>query len=198
MNFRRIIKETIREYLNENVYKDLILFHGSNDQKIITKFYDNQFYTVNDYVASTYAYNFNGLMYEVKVKNLNSFELRGYNVYRQKDEHDKMVTLLSNLYNENVGREYERNYLHPSPSWVFSAYGGWTPLIDWCKENGYDSIKLFDQSFDVYIIDTTYIIFDGNKPKITNIYEVYDAFESDFAKPFKKIKKTKWNLPPYS
>ena len=195
---RQIIKKVIREVLNENVYKDLILFHGSNDQKIITKFYDNQFYTENDYIASTYAYNFNGLMYEVKVKNLNSFELVPYNRYRQKDEHDKMVTLLSNLYNENVGREYERNYLTPSASRVFSAYGGWTPLIDWCKENGYDSIKFTDESFDVYIHGITYIIFDGNKPKINNIYEVYDAFESNFDKPFKKIKKTKWNLPPYT
>ena len=173
--------------LNENVYKDLILFHGSNNQKIITKFYDNQFYTVNDYVASTYAYNFNGLMYEVKVKNLNSFELIPYNRYKQKDEHDKMVTLLSNLYNENVGREYERNYLLPSASRNFGEYG-WTPLIDWCKENGYNSIKLYDESYDVGISDITYIIFDGNKPKIINIYDVNEAIESNFAKPFKKIK----------
>ena len=74
-DLKQFIKTTIREFLNENKNNDsnLILYHGSNTQKIYDRFYDNQFYTLNEVIASTYAYNFNGLMYEVKVNKLNPF-----------------------------------------------------------------------------------------------------------------------------
>jgi hypothetical protein len=78
MELRKFIKTTLRKYLNENTINDnnLILFHGSNSRKIYDYLFDNQFYTVNDYIASNYAYNFGGLMYEVKVSNLKPFELK--------------------------------------------------------------------------------------------------------------------------
>jgi hypothetical protein len=94
---------------------------------------------------------------------------------------------LRTLYDDNVANNYERRYFTPSPSSTFSEYG-WTPLINWCKDNGYDSIKFHDESFDTFVRDITYLIFDGNKPKIIGIYEVGDAVESNFSKDFKKIK----------
>ena len=77
-DLRQFIRTTIREFLNETQNNDsnLILYHGSNNRKIYNKFFNEQFYTVNDYIASNYAYNFGGLMYEVKVSNLKPFELK--------------------------------------------------------------------------------------------------------------------------
>jgi hypothetical protein len=188
-DLKQFIKTTIREFLNETQNNDsnLILYHGSNNRKIYNKFFNEQFYTVNDYIASNYAYNFGGLMYEVKVSNLKPFELKGYHISRESEKYNEMVDLLRTLYDDNVANNYERRYFTPSPSSTFSEYG-WTPLINWCKDNGYDSIKFYDESFDTFVRDITYLIFDGNKPKIIGVYEVEDAVESNFSKDFKKIK----------
>ena len=188
-DLKQFIKTTIREFLNETQNNDsnLILYHGSNNRKIYNKFFNEQFYTVNDYIASNYAYNFGGLMYEVKVSNLKPFELKGYHIRRESERYNEMVDLLRTLYDDSVVNNYERRYFTPSPSSTFSEYG-WTPLINWCKDNGYDSIKFYDESFDTFVRDITYLIFDGNKPKIIGVYEVEDAVESNFSKDFKKIK----------
>ena len=92
-NLRQSIRTIIREFSNENMTSDtdLILYHGSNNHKIYDKLFDNQFYTVNDYIASNYAYNFGGLVYEVKVSNLNPFELKGYHRFRESEKYDEMV-----------------------------------------------------------------------------------------------------------
>jgi hypothetical protein len=186
---RRINILTFHQYITEsqNTDTNLILYHGSNNRKIFNNFFDDQFYTVNDYIASNYAYNFGGLMYEVKVNKLNAFELKGYNKLRESDKYNEMINLLTNLYDEGVAHFYERRYFSPSPSSTFGKYG-WKPLIDWCKKNGFDSIKFQDESFDTFVRDITYLIFDGNKPKINSVYEVEDAVESNFSKDFKKIK----------
>jgi hypothetical protein len=188
-DLKQFIKTTIREFMNEiqNNDSNLILYHGSNNQKIYNKFYNNQFYTVNNYIASNYAYNFGGLMYEVKVSNLKPFELKGYHIYRESEKYNDMVDLLITLYDDNVANNYEQRYFTPSPSSTFGEKG-WTPLINWYKDNGYDSIKFYDESFDTFVRDITYLIFDGNKPKIIGVYEVEDAVESNFSKDFKKIK----------
>jgi hypothetical protein len=189
MELRKFIKTTLRKYLNENTINDnnLILFHGSNSRKIYDYLFDNQFYTVNDYIASNYAYNFGGLMYEVKVSNLKPFELKSYHKIRDSEKYDEMVALLKTLYDDNVADNYENKYFTPSPSYTFGEYG-WEPMIEWCKKMGYNSIKFYDESFDTFVQDITYLIFDGNKPKIINVYEVEDAVESNFSKDFKKIK----------
>lgn len=187
MNLRKHIKSAIRERLIEEINSNLILYHGSNNRKIYDKFYDNQFYTVNDYIASNYAYNFGGLMYEVKVSDLKPFELKSYHITRESEKYNEMLDLLRTLYDDNVANNYEQRYFTPSPSSTFGGYG-WKPIINWCKDNGYDSIKFHDESFDTFVRDITYLIFDGNKPKIINIYEVEDAVESNFSKDFKKIK----------
>ncbi len=187
-DLRNTIKTTLRKYINENSDSrtDLILYHGSNNRKIYDTFFDNQFYTVNDYIASNYAYNFGGLLYEVSVSNLKPFELKSYHKEREHDNYYKMVDLLTNLYGEDVANNYKNRYFTPSPSWTFGDYG-WSPLVNWCKQNGYDSIKFYDESFDTFVSDITYMIFDGSKPRILNIYEVEDSVESNFTKDFKKI-----------
>ena len=188
-DLRQSIRTIIREFSNEKITSDtdLILYHGSNNHKIYDKLFDNQFYTVNDYIASNYAYNFGGLMYEVKVSNLNPFELKGYHRFRESEKYDEMVDLLKTLYDDDVATRYENYYFTPSPSSTFYNYG-WKPMIDWCKKNGYDSLKFYDESFDTFVQDITYLIFDGDKPKILSVYEVEDAVESRFSKNFKKIK----------
>lgn len=165
---------------------NLVLYHGSDNRKVYNKFFDNQFYTVNDYIASNYTYNFGGLMYEVEVSNLNTFELKSYNIRRENEKYNEMINFLTNLYDEDIAYNYERRYFTPSPSSTFGKYG-WNPLIDWCKKNGYDSIKFYDESFDTFVTDITYLIFDGDRPKIIGIYEVEDAVDSNFSKDFKKI-----------
>src|SRR5690606_42058994 len=132
----------LKEFLNEGQNNDsnLTLYHGSNNRKPYNKFLNDQFYTVNDYIASTYAYNFGGLMYEVKVSKLKPFELKDYHINRESEKYNEMVDLLRTLYDDNVANNYEKRYFAPSPSSTFSEYG-WSPLINWCKDNGYDSIK---------------------------------------------------------
>jgi hypothetical protein len=169
----RFIKTRLLDFLKEDhtTNTDLILFHGSNNRKIYDRFYDNQFFTVNDYIASNYAYNFGGLMYKVKVSNLNPFELKSYDKRREPEKHDEMVELLRTLYNDHAAEYYEKRYFTPSPAYIF-AEQGWDPIIDWCKKNGYDSLKFNDESFDTYVKDITYLIFDGSKPEITKVYNV--------------------------
>lgn len=185
-NLRKYIKNTMRKMVFENDNTNLILYHGSKSKQIHNLFYDNQFYTVNDYIASNYAYNFGGLMYEVQISKLNPFELNDYDEQKESEKHLQMMNLLTQLYDKDVALNYKKRYFTPSPSSTFGKYG-WEPLINWCKENDYDSIKFNDESFDTFIHDTTYLIFNGNKPKIVGVYAVEDAVESNFSKEFQKI-----------
>jgi hypothetical protein len=166
---------------------EIMLYHGSNNRDIYTKFHDNQFYTVNDYIASNYAFNFGGLMYKVKVSNLNPYELKSYSPSRDPENYENTISLLTNLYDEDVAGRYAQRYFTPSPSSTFHPYG-WHPIIKWCKENGYDSIKFVDESFDTYVHDTSYVIFDGSRVNIVAVYEVEDAVNSNFSGEFKRIK----------
>jgi hypothetical protein len=183
------IKTTIREFLNENLDSNLTLYHGSNNTELYDKFHDNQFFTTNDYIASNYAYNFGGLFYEVKVNALKPFELLAYHKTRDAEKYEETIALLRELYDEDVVYNYEQHYFTPSPSVTFMQYG-WAPIIEWSKKNGYDSLKFIDESFDTYVHDTTYLIFDGNKAKIQGIFDIEDAVESNFSKdvPYKKLR----------
>ncbi len=189
MKLRHFITENIRKLINEghlNGDNNLTLYHGSNNQKIYTHFLDNQFYTVNDYIASNYAYNFGGLMYEVHVSSLKPFELKSYNESREPEKYRFMINLLTELYDDRVAENYKNRYFTPSPSSTFMNHG-WTPMINWAKENGYDSLKFTDESFDTFVHDTTYLIFKDNHIKIKAVYDVTEAVESNFSKPMKKI-----------
>ena len=59
--------------------------------------------------------------------------------------------------------------------------GNYDPLIKYAKENGYDSLKFWDESFDTFVKDWAYIIFDCSKVKIVEIYEV-DMEGNEFIK----------------
>lgn len=188
MKLMDIYNQSIRKTLSESIDdSNLVLWHGSNSRKLINNFYDNQFYTVNDYIASNYAYNFGGLLYEVKVASLNSFELNDYDKNRHPEKYTKMLSILKTVYGESVANRYENKYFSPSPSSTFGQQG-WDPIIKYCKKIGHDSIKFTDESFDTLVHDVTYLIFNGNAPRILNIYEVEDAVESNFDADYKKIK----------
>lgn len=183
---REVVREVIRDVLGEvTTDNNLTLYHGSGSREIFDMFYDNQFFTVNDYIASNYAYNFGGLMYKVKVDLLNPFELKGYDRTRDESKYYEMVGLLKELYDEDVAHNYERMYFTPSPSTTFGKYG-WKPIVEWAKKNGYDSLKFVDESFDTFVRGISYLIFDGGKPKILDVYEVEDAVESNNSN-YKKV-----------
>lgn len=173
------IRNFIRKTLNETM-SELTLLHGSGTRDIITKFNDNQFFTINDYIASNYAYNNGGYLYEVVISSLHPFELKSYHSVRQKEEHDKMITLLKNLYNEDVANHYERYYFTPSPSTTFGDIG-YEPIISWAKKNGYDSLKFIDESYDTFIHDVCYIVFNGSSVQIKHIYDIDKHVESNFS-----------------
>lgn len=188
MKLTNILAKAIRKSLNESTNAtNLVLWHGSNSRKLIANFYDSQFYTVNDYIAANYAYNFGGLLYEVKVASLNSFELNDYDKDRHPEKYTEMMSILKTVYDESVANRYSNKYFSPSPSSTFGQQG-WDPIIKYCKENEYDSIKFVDESFDTLVHDVTYLIFNGNTPRILNVYDVEDAVESNFDVDYKKIK----------
>lgn len=171
--------------INETTESNIKLYHGSNNQNIYKHFKDNQFFTVNDYIATNYAYNFGGLLYMVTVDSLNAFELNSYSKKNNPNEYEFMINLLKKLYNDEVVDNYERRYFTPSPSSTFMELG-WNPIIQWAKENGYDSIKFIDESYDRYVRDVTYVIFNGNNVKINDVYDINDNVESDGNKPIIK------------
>ena len=174
--------------IKEGKDRNLKLYHGSSNTEIYDNFKDNQFFTPNDYIASNYAYNQGGLMYEVFVDSLNPFVLQGWDENRESEKHNEMTDILRNLYGENVVNHYKDYYFNPSPSVVFSEKG-WEPIIEWAKDNGYDSLKFHDESYDTYVRDISYIIFDGNKPIIDKVYDVTEAVESNFGKDFDLVKQ---------
>lgn len=170
------IKTIIQEFLIEHVTNNkLILYHGSNSTKIFNKILNNQFFSINDYLAASYAYNLNGLLYQVEINNLNYFELQSFDKHENPDKYEDMVVLLTTLYNKNIANNYIKRYFTPSPTYTFEDFG-WQPIIDYCKEQGYNSIKFIDESFDKNVRDVSYLIFDGNKCKILNIYNIDDNF----------------------
>jgi hypothetical protein len=194
---RVIIKNNLKKFLNENSKEnDLILYHGSDSKKIFKKFYDNQFFTVNDYIASSYAYNRNGFLYKVSVKKLNPFELESNYVKlsgktmkdEKPDKYELISKLLKDFYGEEVLNNWIRYGFYPSPSYAFHFHEkGWTPIIDWAKKNGYDSFKFIDESLDTFIKDRSYMIFDGSIPKILEIFDIHEAFESGNWDLIKKV-----------
>lgn len=181
MELRNFIKKTILEYyLNEqkNSESGLTLYHGSSDSKPFKKFNDNGFFTVNDYIACNYAFNNGGLVYKVKVNSLkNVLELKGNYVRLggksmetlEPEQYKLEYNLVKKLYGDSALKYWLNRGFNPSPVYVFS--GDYEPIIKWAKDNGYDSIKFFDESFDTYVRDFTYIIFNGNNVKILDVTE---------------------------
>ena len=167
------IKQIIRECLNEEKNNtNLTLYHGSNDNKEFKRFDDYQFYTVNDYIACNYAENNGGLLYKVSVNNLNSLELKGnyYGMDKREPELYKFeYNLIKNLYGDDELNYWINRGFTPSPAYTFR--GNWDPIIKWAKNNGFNSLKFRDESFDTFVKDDTYLIFDGNNIKILDVAE---------------------------
>ena len=199
-SLKNFVATTIREYLNEGINNaNLILYHGSNNHKLYDKFYDNQFFTVNDYIASNYAYNQGGLLYKVVVNKLNPLSLveepeRMANIQGVFGKGGPYLSgsdyyirdIIEKLYGNDRVKLMAKYGMGGKLATIIG--GDFAPLIKWAKKQGYDSLKFYDESFDTFIQDVTYIVFDGDKPKITDIYDIKDAVESDFSKEFKKIK----------
>ena len=190
------IKKTFAHMLKEDSQTSMTLYHGSDNQKIYDKFNDNTFFTVNDYIASNYAYNNGGFMYKVKVNINNSLELKGnYHNMETKEPgvYKFEYNLMKKLYGEEGLKYWLNRGFYPSPAYTFN--GDFTPIINWAKANGYDSIKFMDESSDKGVRDITYIIFDSNKVEIVDVYDVVDAFETNFTKDFKKLVRESLDSP---
>lgn len=167
------------KYIKHFTESNIILYHGSNKIKIIENFKNNLFWTTNDYIAASYAYNNGGLMYETKTylnpfkieekrENLEGFS-KGGPCYTGTD--NELIELLKKLgYNNETISNYQHYGLSKGVSFIIN--GNFEPFIDYAKKLGNDSLKFKDESYDVGIVDDTYIIFDGSKIKITNIFDV--------------------------
>jgi len=179
MELRKFIATTIREYLNEQEIggSGLILYHGSGEDKPFEKFNNNQFFTVNDYIACNYAENNGGLLYKVKTDIRKTLELKGNYVSLggksmktiEPEQYELEYSLVKKLYGDSALEHWLNHGFNPSPAHVFN--GDYTAIINWAKNNGYDSIKFFDESFDTFVRDITYIIFNGNNIKIIDVSE---------------------------
>lgn len=168
----RSINEQYKHVVNEEITTNNILYHGSGDDVPFKKFYDNQFFTVNDYIANNYAYNNGGLVYKVKANISNSLELKG-NYHgmdkREPNRYEFEYNLIKKLYGDDALDYWDKRGFNPSPANTFN--GDWRPIIEWAKSNGYDSIKFIDESFDKAVRDMSYIIFDSNRIEILNVSE---------------------------
>lgn len=176
MKLKKLISPLILNTLNEEQTSNLILYHGSDSLKKYDRFLDNQFYSVNDYIASNYAENNGGLVYKVKVNKLKPFKLvgnyamsGGRGMKTEEPEQYKLeYNLISKLYGEQSLDLWLKRGFNPSPAYVFG--GDWTPIIKWARTNGYDSLQFIDESFDTFVRDVTYLIFKGSKVKILDVF----------------------------
>ncbi len=103
-----------------------------------------------------------------------------------------MRELIGDLYDEHILDKFKQRGFDSSPSMLFTRKFGeapdYEPIIKYAKEHGYDSLRFIDESFDTYVRDTTYMIFDGSKVKITGVFDVVDAVESNYSKEPVRIK----------
>jgi hypothetical protein len=183
------------KYLKKFYENNLItLYHGSDSIKPFKRFKDNQFFSEGNYVAATYAYNHGGLLYKISA-NLNTFEFmenqsRMENFKGEIGKGGPYILgtdyFIDNLVNELYGKEasdrYKERGLYPGPGYTLTD-NNYIPLIEYAKSKNFNSLKFWDESFDVGIRDICYIIFNGDDIKIDSIYEVdipderYNEFE---------------------
>lgn len=187
--------------LFENYNQDgkLTLFHGSNTTDIFDRFKDNQFFTEEDYLPMTYAYNQGGYIYEVETDKLNPLVLLEVQ-NRMKNRRGEIgkggpyisgsdyyiLDLFKKLYSSNTVDYIKKHGF--GGKIATSIDGDFKPLIEYAKSEGYDSLKFLDESFDTQSHDITYIIFDGSKVKVKHIYDINDEFESNDSSDRIKIK----------
>ncbi len=166
---------------NESLYHNLILYHGSNTIHEIQKFKNNTYWTINDYIAATYAYNHGGLMYETKIS-LNPFiiEQKSENLEecypggpRMGGTDKELINLFNKLGYVAAVDLYKQ--LGDSKGISHLINGNFQPFIEYAKSlnKGYDSLKFKDEAFDAGgIVSDTYIIFDGVQIEIIDIFEI--------------------------
>jgi hypothetical protein len=172
------IKRYIVENINNKTERNLTLYHGSNTEEIIETFHDNQFFTANDYIANNYAYNWGGLIYEVKVNSLKPLFLKGnYKMFggrsmqtEEPEQYELEYNMVKKLYGDKALQSWLSRGFYPSPSYVFYNKG-YEPVIEFAKKLGFDSLKFIDESFDTFVKDITYVIFNGRSVEIVKSYE---------------------------
>lgn len=181
---------TFNEFLNEK-NDTLILYHGSGSETIFNKFNDNQFFTPNDYIAMCYAYNRGGLLYEVLPDKLNPLILlEDRDRMKENSSGRKLVgsdtfinELFLKLYSNDVLETYHKYGLQYQ-SFSFIINSNYEPLIKYAKLHNFNSLKFWDESFDTYVKDYSYMIFDSDDLIINKIYDV-DYIQGEFVKNFK-------------
>jgi hypothetical protein len=167
----------------ENNSNLITLYHGSDSIKPFKRFKDNQFFSTGEYVASTYAYNNGGLLYKIEAI-LNPFIFiedqrrmqnsrgeigKGGPYYMGTDFF--IADLILKLYDKESHEAFKKRGLYPSPAYILTD-NNYLPLINYAKKRGFNSLKFWDESFDVGIRDECYIIFNGNDISIKSVYEV--------------------------
>jgi len=172
------MKTKYKDFLYEQNGSKLILWHGSSSDKVINRFRDNSFFA-SDYIAQSYAFNLGGLLYKVEVDGLNPFILQEERARMKNLSSGAALSgtdpffeeLFTKLYGENE-LDFFHKYGLQYHTFTALVNGNYDPLIKYAKENGYDSLKFWDESFDTFVKDFAYIIFDGSKVKIVDVYEV--------------------------
>jgi hypothetical protein len=94
--------------------------------------------------------------------------------------------ILQELYGDDVVNYVEKHGLGGKIASAIDV--DFEPLIKYAKDNGYDSLKFLDESFEGFSTDITYIIFDGSKIKIKHIYDITEYVDSGYETPPIKIK----------
>ena len=139
----------------------LVVYHGSGAIENIRSFYDDQFFTSNDYIAQSYAENMGGKVYEVYLKITNPLDFT-IDCKLDREKIIQEVYGINSIQYKNFER-YSDGYGLGN-----ALQGDFSKLIKYAKQHGYDGIKFTDSSFDNQIFDITYIVFKSNQIKSIN------------------------------
>jgi chaperonin cofactor prefoldin len=163
--------------IDNRIYSEsnLILDHGADDK--YTSLKDNTFLCESgSYVPKNYAENVGGYIITCKVDSLkvldicndNSGRLQEYRGMKISGSDPLMYSFLAHVISEDVAERYKKKGLRVF-SRVLNDNTDLNRLISYAKSKGCDALKFMDESFDTYIQDITYVVFDGDKLNVIKI-----------------------------
>ena len=173
------------------------MYHGSGTSKDFEDFNDNSFFTPNDYIAENYAENQGGKVHKRYIYTKNPLEVsedasrmsRSNSGMLRAGTDSNIINLLSKLYGKDAVDTYKQYGLTKGLGNI--VQGDFEPLIKYAKENGHDSIKFKDVSFDHLMTDDTYLVFDPkNVSKDKNVIKSKNESKPKSEQPIKEEKKT--------
>jgi hypothetical protein len=155
---------------------NLVLDHGADGK--YTQLKDNTYLCEQgSYVPNNYAENVGGYIITCKVTKLTVLDLSYENRENLKQQpggfkisgtDPEMFKFINEVISGEGAEKYQKYGLG-----VFSKIlGGMRDLgklVAYAKSIGCDALKFRDESFDTYIQDNTYVVFDGNKLDVVSI-----------------------------